>query len=321
MASRAILITGATGKQGGSVVNALLKANAPFEILALTRNAKSESAQKLLQKSPKIKLVTGDFGNIDDIFLQAKAATNTPIWGVFSVQVSNVATPLQTTKLTTTPKVPLGNNEEAYGKALIDAALKNDVSHFVYTSVERGPDSDNTPTNVPHFITKHNIEQHLFAKIKGSNMTWTVLRPVAFFDNLMPNFLGKVFTASWLMSLGEETKKMQLIATSDIGGFAARAFLNADDEEFKNKSISLASDGLTFGEMKAIFEKTTGEMLPTTYAWIAGLIQWLAKDFGYMMKWMRSDGFGTDVEKLRKSNPEMKDFKTWLQTESAWKKN
>ncbi|KAH3915671.1 hypothetical protein HBI56_146800 [Parastagonospora nodorum] len=303
MASRAVLITGATGKQGGSVVNALLKANAPFEILALTRNAKSASAQKLLQKSPKIKLVTGDFSAIDDIFLQAKAATSTPIWGIFSVQV------------------PLGSNEEAHGKALIDAALKNDVSHFVYTSVERGPNSDTTPTNVPHFITKHNIEQHLFAKAKGSNMTWTVLRPVAFFDNLMPNFFGKVFTASWLMRLGEETKKMQLIATSDIGEFAAKAFVNADQEEFRDKSISLAGDELTFSEMKAIFEKKTGETLPTTYAWIAGLIQWLAKDFGYMMKWMRRDGFGVDVAGMRKRNPEMKDFETWLETESAWRKN
>jgi uncharacterized protein YbjT (DUF2867 family) len=87
MASRALLITGATGKQGGSVVNALLKANAPFEILALTRNAQSASAQRLAQKSSKIKLVTGDFSNINDIFQQAKTATSAPIWGVFSVQV------------------------------------------------------------------------------------------------------------------------------------------------------------------------------------------------------------------------------------------
>jgi uncharacterized protein YbjT (DUF2867 family) len=71
MASRALLITGATGKQGGSVINALLKADAPFEILAVTRNAQSASAQKLLQKSPKIKLVTGDFSAINDIFRKA----------------------------------------------------------------------------------------------------------------------------------------------------------------------------------------------------------------------------------------------------------
>jgi uncharacterized protein YbjT (DUF2867 family) len=88
MASRTLLITGATGKQGGSTINALLKANASFEILALTRNAQSASAQRLLQKSPKIKLVTGDFNAIDDIFVKAKEAASAPLWGVFSVQVS-----------------------------------------------------------------------------------------------------------------------------------------------------------------------------------------------------------------------------------------
>jgi uncharacterized protein YbjT (DUF2867 family) len=190
----------------------------------------------------------------------------------------------------------------------------------VYTSVQRGPDSDNTPTPVPHFITKHNIEQHLFARAKNSNMTWTVLRPVAFFDNLMPNLFGKVFTSSWLMRLGEKDKKMQLIATSDVGVFGAQAFQNADLAEFKNKSISLAGDELTFVEMKAIFEKKTGQTLPMTYAFVAAIIQWLSKDFGYMMKWMRTDGFGVNLAEIKRRKVDVKNFETWLETDSAWKK-
>ena len=87
MAARALLITGATGKQGGSVVDALLKANASFEILAVTRDTQSKASQSLLQKSPKIKLVTGNLDAIDDVFQKAREATKTPIWGVFSVQV------------------------------------------------------------------------------------------------------------------------------------------------------------------------------------------------------------------------------------------
>lgn len=89
MASRALLITGATGKQGGSVITALLKADAPFEILALTRNAQSASARRLLKQSPKIKLVTGDFNAIDEVFRKSAEVSSAPIWGVFSVQVSN----------------------------------------------------------------------------------------------------------------------------------------------------------------------------------------------------------------------------------------
>lgn len=87
--SKALLITGATGKQGSALINALLRANANLELVALTRNAQSVSAQKLQAKSKSIKLITGDLNNIDDVFKKAKKATEKSIWGVFSVQVGN----------------------------------------------------------------------------------------------------------------------------------------------------------------------------------------------------------------------------------------
>jgi uncharacterized protein YbjT (DUF2867 family) len=192
------------------------------------------------------------------------------------------------------------------------------VSHFVYTSADRGVNSETDPTNVPHFITKYNIEKHLAAQAKGSNRT--VLRPVAFLENLTPDFFGKVFTASWLMRLGKQDKKLQVIATSDVGVFGAQSFIKADSEQYKNQSIGLAGDELTFSELKTIFEKKTGKTLPTTYAFVASLINGMAKDLGYMFKWMRVVGFGVDIASLKKTNPGMKDFGTWLETESAWRK-
>ncbi|KAJ4363152.1 hypothetical protein N0V83_010272 [Neocucurbitaria cava] len=298
-AARAILVTGATGKQGGSLVDALLKRNTSFEILALTRDAQSTSSQKLLKKSPsKIKLVTGNLDAVDDVFRKAKEATKAPIWGVFSA---------------------VGKNEEKQGIALVDASLKNGVQHFVYSSADRGgTKSDTDPTNVPHFITKFNIEQHLFAKAKGSNMTWTVLRPVAFFDNLTPGFFGKVFSTSFVMNL-RESQKLQMIATSDIGFFAAESFWNPQSERYRNKSMALGGDELTFGEFKKVFEQTTGETLPTTYRFLNGILLWMVKDLGHMFTWFREVGFGADMQGLKKVNPGMKDFKTWLETESAWK--
>jgi len=85
--SRAIFVSGATGKQGGALIDSLLQENADFEILALTRDASSASAQKLAKKSPKIKLIQGDLANIDAVFDAAKKVTTLPIWGVYSVQV------------------------------------------------------------------------------------------------------------------------------------------------------------------------------------------------------------------------------------------
>lgn len=89
--SRALLITGATGKQGGSVIRALLAANADFDILAVTRDSSSPSAKKLVEKSPRISLVQGNLNDAEGIFDTAKAASKVPIWGVFSVQVSIVS--------------------------------------------------------------------------------------------------------------------------------------------------------------------------------------------------------------------------------------
>lgn len=82
--------------------------------------------------------------------------------------------------------------EEQQGKALVDEALKAGVKRFVYTSVDRGGDerSWQNETDVPHFRSKHRIEWHLReeAEKKGGEMTWAVLRPVAFMDNIQPGF-------------------------------------------------------------------------------------------------------------------------------------
>lgn len=86
--SRALLITGATGKQGGSVISALLARKAEFQILAVTRDPESSGAKRLAAKSSAITLIKGDLDHVDGIFTAAaQKATSGKIWGVFSVQV------------------------------------------------------------------------------------------------------------------------------------------------------------------------------------------------------------------------------------------
>ncbi|PKS06236.1 hypothetical protein jhhlp_006982 [Lomentospora prolificans] len=299
--SRAILVSGATGKQGGALVNTLIQENAPFEILALTRDATSASAQKLAKKSPKIKLVQGDLSNIDAVFAAAKEATSLPIWGVFSVQVAFGS--------------KQADAELTQGKDLIDASIKAGVKFFVYSSVDRhGDASFQNPTDIPHFRHKHEIEKHLVEKTKNGEMDWTILRPVAFMENFTDNFLGRVFVTAWKVAIKE--KPLQLIAVPDIGVVAAKAFLHPED--FKNRAISLAGDELTLEKANQIYKKHSGQEFPTTFRFLASLIMWSMKDFGYMFRWFYDVGYAADIEDVRRIHPGLKDFETWLLNDSEF---
>jgi uncharacterized protein YbjT (DUF2867 family) len=91
--SKPILITGATGKQGGAVINALLASPQAkdFTILAVTRNAESASAKKLVDRG--VKIVKGDLNDVEAIFKEAAKVVEEPVWGVFSVQVILLPSP------------------------------------------------------------------------------------------------------------------------------------------------------------------------------------------------------------------------------------
>lgn len=86
--TKTILVTGATGKQGGGVLCALLESGADVNILGLTRNPNSEKAKQLSEKHPNVKWVKGDLDKPSEIFENAKKDAPEGIWGVFSVQVS-----------------------------------------------------------------------------------------------------------------------------------------------------------------------------------------------------------------------------------------
>ncbi|KAL8706282.1 MAG: hypothetical protein Q9201_000658 [Fulgogasparrea decipioides] len=289
--SRTILITGATGKQGRACIEALLSSpSAPaFSILALTRDSSSASAARLAQRSPQIKILQGDLNDSRAIFRSASQ----PIHGVLGVTT------------------PMGGKEVAHGTGLVDAALEAGVKHFVFTSVDRGGNhrSDTNPTEVPHFRTKYDIEQHLLAKASGTDLMWTVLRPVAFMDNLQPGLLGKLFATAWKVAL--KNGKLQLIATEDVGWFAAQAFLHP--EEYRDRALSLAGDELTFGEADAAFMDKVGYRMPLAYEFLARFGLWLSEDFGSMFIFFRDEGFGADVETLRLKRPEMMKLGDWVE--------
>ena len=305
-----ILVLGATGKQGRKVIETILASDSKgdFTILALTRNPDSASAKALAAKSTIIKLVKGNLDDAPDVFRAAlEASGGAPIWGVFCV--------LQAVQDGATQE-----SETKQGKAMVDQAVAHNVKLFVYTSVDRGGDnSENNPTYVPHFISKHDIEAYLKAKAADAKMQYTILRPVAFMDGLTPNFMGKVVATFFKISLSP-SKRLAFIATSDIGFFGGQAFLQPESPEYKNKAISLAGDELTIGQMSQVFKERMGYELPTTFEFLARFIKWWVSELYIMFKWFDEEGFVVDIPKLRRMNPGLKDFGTWFETESGFPK-
>ena len=294
---RRILVTGATGKQGGALINALVASppNPPFHLVALTRKARAPRAPALAQR-PKVSTLEGDLDDCNAIFNGQDS-----FHGVFSV-----TTPIKSEEI-----------EERQGKALVDAAAANGVKHFVFTSAERGVNGDTDPTPVPHFQSKFNVEQHLKqVAAKTGTMDWTIIRPVAFMENLSPDFIGKAFATMWEMN-GMD-RKLQLVSTIDVGIIAAHVF--KAPEEYASEQFSLATDSLSPNEAQAIFKRVIGKDMPTTYHFVGRLIKWmLHKQLGLMFQWFVDVGFGADPNKYKTKYPEMQDFEKWLKQSSAWK--
>jgi uncharacterized protein YbjT (DUF2867 family) len=306
--SKALLITGATGQQGGATIDALISSpsqSSDFTILAVTRNPSSASATALAKKSPSIKLVAGDFNDVPAIFSAAEAIQK-PIHGVFAVT-------------TFAGKGQNVETEEKTGKALVDEALKRGVSHFVFTSVDRGGDKSlDNPTEIPHFKSKHNIERHLIDSAKGTKMSYTILRPVAFMDNWVPGMMGKMFGAMWSSALASD-RKLQLISVRDIGHFAAEAFRNP--AKYNNRAIALAGDELTLSQADKVWKDSMGYGAPVTYSFMGAGLMWGVKELGTMFKWFQTDGYNVDIAALKKEHPGLQTLGEWIVKESAFKKN
>ncbi|KAF2149142.1 NAD(P)-binding protein [Myriangium duriaei CBS 260.36] len=296
---RRILVTGATGKQGGALIKALLsKPTNDFEIYALTRDIHSNSAKQLSKQD--VHLIEGNLDNVEAIFGQVTK----PVWGVFSVPILDRGT----------------KKEELQSKSLTKAAVASGVSHIVFTATDRGgqEESENNPTSVPHFASKFRIEEDIKSTVSASGgaLTYTFLRPVAFYENISNNFLGRAFVSMW--RLNGDTRKLQMISTSDIGEIAAEAFLHAKEEEFCNKAISLAGDELSPADAARIFQEETGRALPQTYQWLGWALRYMIPDLRHMFAWFRSTGFGADLQVIKNNYPFVADFRTWLRDNSDW---
>ena len=258
MTDRIILISGATGQQGGATARAL--AGKGFKIRALTRNPDSPAAKALAATGAE--LVKGELDDEASLTVALAGA-----WGAYGVQN------------TWTAGV---EGEEAQGHRFAKAARAAGVQHYVYASVA----SADRKTGIPHFDNKSRVED----TIRGLGFpSYAIIRPVFFMENLpSPWFLN----GDKLVSTLEPTTKLQMIAVSDIGEYGALAFL--DEARFRNLELDIAGDEVTLPEAAEILGGAMGQTL--SYLQIpVSEVRKNSEDMALMLEWFEAVGYDVDI--------------------------
>ena len=260
---RTVLITGATGHQGGAVAHAL--DGKGFDIRAMTRKPGSDAAQALARTGAQI--VQGD---LNDAASLKKALAGA--WGVFAVQNTWEAGV---------------EGEEEQGKHLATLAREAGVQHFVYTSVG----SADRKTGIPHFENKFRIEGTVRSLKFPSHV---ILRPVFFMENLVSAWF---LNGDKLVAAMAPATVLQMIAVEDIGKFGARAFTDA--AKLAGREIDIAGDAVTMAQAAAALSKGLGRTIAFVSIPIAE-VRKNSADMAIMLEWFERVGYDADIPALER---------------------
>ena len=276
--SKLVLVTGATGKQGGAVVEALLTRG--HQVRALTRNPASPAANRLRQQG--VEIAVGDFTDHDSLVRAVRGAD-----AVYAMS---------------TPYEQGAEKEIAQGMTITDAAKAAGIAHFIYSSVA----SANRATGISHFDGKYAVEQHL----QASGVPYTIVAPVFFMENLLqPWTLSSLRHGKLALAL-PATRSLQQITVTDIGAFVA-AIIESGDTIF-GRRFDIAGDELTGGEAATILSKVTGRQVHYE-GFPPDVLRAQSEDLAVMFKWFDSTGYAADIKSLRRDFPEVKwhSFEEW----------
>ncbi len=282
-----VLVTGATGRQGGAVIRHMLSGG--WKLRALTRKPASRAAQDLASQG--VELVQGDLEDPPSIEGAVRGA-----YGIYSVQDFWAVG---------------AKREIQQGRNVADAAKRADIRHFVYSSV--GGAERNS--GIEHWESKWEIEQH----IRKLGLPATVLRPVAFMENYYVDQVEIGILKGKLTDPIRADKPYQTIAIDDIGAFVALAFERPSD--FVGAELEIAGSELTNREAAQVFSRVLGKEVTFRKLPLPVVRLVLGKEFHQMFRWLNEAGFKADIPELRRRYPEirLKTLEDWLRAE-GWHK-
>lgn len=239
--SKLLVIFGATGQQGGSVINYVLndpELSQKYKIRAITRDANSDKAKQLKEK---VEVVQGDVLNRNTLELALTGAHT-----IFAM---------------TTPSYGPDGLEVEYncGKTIADVAVEKGAEYIIFSTLPSVREiSGEKYTKVTPFDAKAKAEQY----IRDLHIKSAFYSPGFF----MENFQSQPFLApqqapdgAWVLArhTSPETQLPYIDAVGDTGKFVGAIL--AEPHQYQGKTFCAAKALYSWEEIAAIISKTTGK--------------------------------------------------------------
>lgn len=300
-----IAVVGATGAQGGGLARAILSdKSGSFAVRALTRDIKSDKARELSRLGAEVVRA-----NVDDVESLEKAFSGA--YGAYCVTFFWAHLSAQ--------------REIASATAMATAAKLAGIQHAIWSTFEDTRrciplDDNRMPTlqgryKVPHFDAKSEAD-HVFTDL---GVPTTFLLTSFYWENLIyfgagPK-RGEDGTLAITFPMGE--KKLPGISSEDIGKCAYGIFKRG--REFIGKTVGVAGEHLTGGQMAASLTKALGQKVrfndvPADVYRSFGFpgADEMGNMFQFKRDFERQYCGARSIEVSRSLNPSLQTFDQWL---------
>jgi len=284
-------IFGCTGRQGTSIIDAVIRDGNRWRMRGLTRDINSQHS--MMQRQKGVELMEGDMLNRNDIkkFL-------TGLDAVFC--------------LTSYWDETIKHRETDVGKQICDVAKECGIKYFVLSSLPNVEKLSNKKYDVPHFTLKALIEEHA----RKIGLRFVSIIPGFYYQNFTKLVVPKRENGTLVFTFPlPENSYMSMVDVRDVGTTVVNILKSFD--QYEGKTIPLVGEHIHPTEIPKMVQEVTGK--PAKYKLVSfdeyetmtgreltNMFGWV-KDFGFM-------GPNADLT-MGKKLCTFTTFKDWMRTE------
>ncbi|KAI1740339.1 hypothetical protein F4680DRAFT_448095 [Xylaria scruposa] len=241
MSKKIITVFGATGVQGGSVIDALLDGAESYIIRGVTRSPWSKTAKALAARG--VSVIQADLNDMRSL-TAAVAGSHavfavTDFWGPFKELGQQRAAALETA--------------QGINIAIAVSATLNTLEHLVYSTLPDASRITSGAVETPHYESKARVKEYIESQSElralttfvwpgfyASNLAWDILKPV---------YLSTAGQYVQLQGIGEDTPVYCLGDTRANFGIFIRAILAQRVKVRHGKVVFAYIEKITLGEL------------------------------------------------------------------------